>query len=156
MKQNWGKIFIDGKAVKASTAQNIGIIIEEPGFIENMSGFRNLKLLASIRNEIDDDQIREAMRQVGLDSESRKHVGKYSLGMRHRLGIAQEIMEDPELLVLDEPMNGLDKQGVEEIRKLFLRFEKRKRQLFCPLIMLKILNCCVTRYVKWMGVYLHG
>jgi len=83
-----------------------------------MSAYRNLKLLASVQRVISDKDIRNTLVQVGLDPDSRKPVRKYSLGMRHRLGIAQAIMEKPKLLVLDEPMNGLDKQGVTEIRQL--------------------------------------
>ncbi|MBZ4665358.1 ABC transporter ATP-binding protein [Mahella sp.] len=119
-----GEIIINGEKVKPSVAQDIGIIIEEPGFVGSLSGFKNLKLLASIHKKISDDKIKETMIKVGLDPQMKKHVRKYSLGMRHRLGIAQAIMESPKLLVLDEPMNGLDKQGVLEIRDLFKELKK--------------------------------
>ena len=76
-----------------------------------------------IGKEIEEKEIDEAIRKVGLDPEVKKHVGKYSLGMRQRLGIAQAIMEDPSLLILDEPMNGLDNQGVQEMRQLFLKLK---------------------------------
>ena len=125
MKLDQGQILINGKKVKPAVAQEIGIIIEEPGFIDSLSGFKNLKLLASIHGKISDDQIRDIIRQVGLDPNSNKHVRKYSLGMRHRLGIAQAIMENPKLLILDEPMNGLDKQGVLEMRDLFKKLNKQ-------------------------------
>lgn len=92
--------------------------IEEPGFIDGLSGFKNLKLLASIHQKITDQEIKETIQQVGLDPDSKKQVGKYSLGMRHRLALAQAIMEKPELLILDEPMNGLDKYGVVEMRQV--------------------------------------
>ena len=115
---NEGEILINGKKVQPACAQDIGIIIENPGFIGSMSGYKNLKLLAGIHRKIDDKAIKETLIKVGLDSEMKKHVRKYSLGMKHRLGIAQAIMEKPELLILDEPMNGLDKQGVSDIRKL--------------------------------------
>lgn len=118
MQPSSGHIQIDGLPVKPATAQDIGIIIETPGFIESLSGYRNLKLLASIRRSITEETIRKTLERVGLDSHNKKHVSKYSLGMRHRLGIAQAIMESPKLLILDEPMNGLDKHGVVEIRKL--------------------------------------
>lgn len=114
-----GEITVDGETVKPSASQDVGIIIENPGFIGSLSGFKNLKLLASIHNKITDDEIKKTLSTVGLDPEMKKHVRKYSLGMRHRLAIAQAIMEKPKLLVLDEPMNGLDKQGVVEIRTLF-------------------------------------
>lgn len=103
--------------------QKLGFIIETPGLLMNYSGYKNLKYLASIKKEIDDIAIKEAMELVGLDPEDKKHVGKYSLGMRQRLGIAQAIMEKPDILILDEPMNGLDKSGVEEMRKLFLKIQ---------------------------------
>lgn len=125
MKLDAGKVILDGKPVKPAVAQEIGIIIEEPGFIGSLSGFKNLKLLASVRREISDDEIHKTLIQVGLDPNSKKHVRKYSLGMRHRLGIAQAIMEKPKLLILDEPMNGLDKQGVLEMREVFKKLNQQ-------------------------------
>lgn len=119
MQLNSGSILINGHPVEPATAQDIGIIIEDPGFIGSLSGYKNLKLLASIRGLISDAEIRETLLRVGLDPQSKKHVSKYSLGMRHRLAIAQAIMEKPKLLILDEPMNGLDKQGVLEMREMF-------------------------------------
>ena len=101
--------------------KDMGIIIESPGFLPGYSGFHNLRFLARIRNKIDDEKIRETLRFVGLDPGDKKHVGKYSMGMRQRLGLAQAIMEDPEILILDEPMNGLDRQGVKEIRQCLLK-----------------------------------
>ena len=117
-----GTIHVNGKIVgkEIDIPDDIGIIIENPGFLPNYSGFKNLQLLAMIRNKIGKAEIKEAIRRVGLDPESKKHVGKYSLGMRQRLGLAQALMEDPSILLLDEPMNGLDNEGVEEIRKLIL------------------------------------
>ncbi|MHC5269115.1 ABC transporter ATP-binding protein [Enterococcus sp. LJL98] len=118
MKVDEGKIILNGKEVKVAATQDMGIILENPGFIGSMSGFKNLKLLASIKRKITDEKIKEAIRRVGLDPQEKKHVSKYSLGMRHRLAIAQAIMEEPEILLLDEPMNGLDRYGVIEIRNL--------------------------------------
>lgn len=103
--------------------ENLGFIIETPGFLLNYSGYKNLKYLASIRKKIDSNEIKDSMSLVGLDFADKKHVGKYSLGMRQRLGIAQAIMEKPDILVLDEPMNALDKNGVEEMRRLFLKMK---------------------------------
>ncbi|MDE6733099.1 MAG: ATP-binding cassette domain-containing protein [Oscillospiraceae bacterium] len=100
--------------------ENVGIIIETPGFIPYYSGYKNLKLLADLRGKITKETIRGTMEKVGLDPDLKRHVRKYSLGMRQRLGLAQAIMEDPELLVLDEPMNGLDKDGVSDMRKYLL------------------------------------
>ena len=97
-----------------------GIIIEEPGFFPYYSGLQNLKLLAGVKNQITNEDIKNAIRAVGLDPEMKKSVGKYSLGMRQRLGIAQAIMENPRILVLDEPTNGLDEEGVEWFRNFII------------------------------------
>lgn len=99
-------------------APDTGMIIETPGFIDTESGFNNLKWLLGMKNA-KNISIHDVLMLVGLDPKSRKPVGKYSLGMRQRLGIAQAIMENPKLLILDEPMNGLDNKGVEDMRKLF-------------------------------------
>lgn len=104
--------------------EKLGFIIETPGFLPNYSGYKNLKYLASIRKNIGSEEIKEAMTLVGLDYADKKHVGKYSLGMRQRLGIAQAIMEKPDILILDEPMNALDKNGVREMRQLFLKMKE--------------------------------
>ena len=99
------------------------MIIENPGFLLQYSAFKNLKILASINNKISDERIKETIALVGLDPKNKKSVKKFSLGMKQRLGIAQAIMEDPKLLILDEPMNGLDSDGVEQIRKLLLKLK---------------------------------
>lgn len=104
----------------ANTPEGLGVIIETPGFLPDYSAYKNLKSLAMVRQKIGKEEIKEAIRSVGLDPDSRKHVGKYSLGMKQRLGIAQALMEDPDILLLDEPMNGLDNKGVEDMRRLFM------------------------------------
>ena len=116
-----GSVTVDGVRLgkDADFAPDTGVLIETPGFIGYESGLRNLRDLAAIRKKINVDQVKDAIRAVGLDPEDKKRVGKYSLGMRQRLGIAQAIMEDPSLLILDEPMNGLDKDGVADMRVLF-------------------------------------
>ncbi len=118
MELTEGDIYVDGRKVKPAAPQQIGVIIEDPGFIGSMNGMKNLQLLAGIRGGVTRERIREVIQLVGLNPDDKKHVSKYSLGMRHRLGIAQAIMENPPLLVLDEPMNGLDKHGVLEIRQV--------------------------------------
>ena len=120
MCPNEGQIFCDYLQIGKDTdfPPDTGLIIETPGFLLDKSGYTNLKILASLRNTIGDKQIRSTLRRVDLDPDSRKPVGKYSLGMRQRLGIAQAIMENPWLLILDEPFNGLDKRGAEEMRSL--------------------------------------
>ncbi len=122
VKPTEGEIFVAGKKIGRDLdfPDNTGIIIETPGFIPYYSGYKNLKLLADLKNKIDKQQIRNTMVQVGLDPDLKRHVRKYSLGMRQRLGLAQAIMENPELLILDEPMNGLDKEGVADMRQYLL------------------------------------
>jgi ABC-2 type transport system ATP-binding protein len=106
-----------------------GIIIETPGFISYYSGMRNLMLLAGIRGKAGREEVREAVRLAGLDPDDRRPVRKYSLGMRQRLGIAQAVMEDPEYLLLDEPMNGLDNEGVRDMRELFISLKNKGKTL---------------------------
>lgn len=120
MKCDSGAIFVNGKQVgrEIDFPDRLGIIIETPGFIPSISGYKNLKLLASLKGRIDKKEIRDTLQRVGLNPDMKKPVAKYSLGMRQRLGIAQAIMENPEVLVLDEPFNGLDWQGVQEMRVL--------------------------------------
>jgi len=130
MRPTEGKVSVNGKVIHKDMdfLPSAGIIIEEPGFFPNYSGFKNLKILAGIQNKISDDKIREAMELVGLDSTMKKPVGKYSLGMRQRLGIAQAMMENPEILILDEPTNGLDEEGVEWFHQFILE-QKEKGKL---------------------------
>lgn len=115
-----GEIIVNGKRVGKDVdfPPGLGLIIETPGFLPNMTGVKNLEILASLNKKIGLEQIAAAIRRVGLDPLMKKPVGKYSLGMRQRLGIAQAIMENPSLLILDEPLNGLDKHGVMEMRQL--------------------------------------
>lgn len=122
LKPSAGRVVVNGKEIGKDTdfAENIGIIIENPGFLKGYTGFKNLAYLAGIRNVIGKEEIRESMVKVGLDPDSHKKVGKYSMGMKQRLGIAQAIMENPEILILDEPMNSLDNQGVEEVRDILI------------------------------------
>ena len=121
-----GKILVNGKEIgkDIDVPENCGLIIENPGFLPEYSGYKNLKFLADIQGKIKKDDIYKAIQSVGLNPESKKHVGKYSLGMRQRLGLAQAVMENPELLILDEPLNGLDKEGVEDMRKYLLNLKK--------------------------------
>ncbi len=125
-----GKIEINGKKVGIgkNMPHNIGLLIEEPAFLNDYSGYKNLDFLYRMRNKKNPDLLKAVMTIVGLDWKSRKKVKKYSLGMRQRLAIAQVIMEEPEILILDEPMNGLDKNGIKEMRELFLE-KKRQNKL---------------------------
>ncbi len=127
LKPTTGEIIINGKTIgkDINFYDKIGFIINEPGFMEDKSGFKNLKYLASIKKSASVDDIRNAMGLVGLDYNSKKKYGEYSLGMKQKLGIAQAIMENPEILILDEPMNALDDVTIEIVRKLLLDLKKQ-------------------------------
>lgn len=131
MKCDKGTILVNGKQVgkEIDFPDSLGIIIETPGFIPNLSGYKNLKILASLKGRIGNAKIRETIRKVGLDPDMKKPVAKYSLGMRQRLGIAQAIMENPKVLILDEPFNGLDRYGVVEIRTLLKQLKAEGKSI---------------------------
>lgn len=121
-----GQVRVDDRRIGEDLdfPESIGILIETPGFMTHWTGLHNLQYLASIHKKIGKEKICDTIQMVGLDPKLKKAVGKYSLGMRQRLGIAQAIMEDPDLLVLDEPFNGLDADGVEEIRSLLQKYKE--------------------------------
>lgn len=129
--QDEGTIIVNGKEIgkKVDMADNIGVIIETPGFLPNYSGFRNLQFLMGVNKKVNSSMISAAMKMVGLNPHEKKKVGKYSLGMKQRLGIAQAIMENPDILILDEPLNGLDSAGVDEIRKILLDMKKQGKTI---------------------------
>ena len=102
----------------------MGVMIEKPGFLPYQNAFQTLQMLSKIQKVIDDSAIRNVLKKVGLDNAGKKVVGKFSMGMKQRLGIAQAIMENPAILLLDEPMNGLDNQGTIEMRNLFKQFRE--------------------------------
>lgn len=131
LKPTGGRVVVGGKEIGKDIdfAENMGIIIENPGFLSGYTGYKNLEYLAGIRKIIGKEQIKESMRRVGLEPDSKKKVGKYSLGMRQRLGIAQAIMENPDILILDEPMNGLDNQGVEDVRGILLKLKEEGKTI---------------------------
>lgn len=131
IKPTEGEITVFGKKIgkDCDFPDSVGIIIETPGFIPYYSGYKNLKLLADLNRKITGEQVKNAMNQVGLDPELKRHVKKYSLGMRQRLGLAQAIMENPDLLILDEPMNGLDKDGVSDMRKYLLELKEQGKTI---------------------------
>lgn len=122
-----GVIEIDGEILgdNISFPKRVGALIESPAFLGNYSSFENLKLLAAVKGTISNDEIREAITNVGLDPDNKKKYKKYSLGMKQRLGIACAIMEKPELLILDEPFNALDASGIEQIRELIVELKNR-------------------------------
>lgn len=124
-----GAVLSNGKKIGKDMdyLQDAGVIIETPGFISYYSGLKNLKLLAGLNGKKDTAHLSRVMELCGLDPGLRLPVRKYSLGMRQRLGIAQAIMEDQKYLILDEPMNGLDKNGVAEIRELLLKMKNENK-----------------------------
>lgn len=131
MKTISGEIIVDGKRVRKDIdfPDDTEMIIETPGFIPYYSGYKNLKRIDDLRHKIGGREVREAMDRVGLDPSDRKHVKKYSIGIRQRLGIAQAVMEDPDLLVLNEPFNGLDNEGVAEMHDYFLLLKRQGKTM---------------------------
>lgn len=115
-----GSIIINGKQLHKETdfPESIGVVIENPQFWDGYTGFKNLKMLASIKKKINNDAIRNTLERVGLDPSDKRTVKKYSLGMKQKLGIAQAIMESPDIILLDEPTNALDKKSTENIRSI--------------------------------------
>lgn len=126
-----GEIQVFGKTIGKDVhfPERTGFIIENAGFIPRKSGRKNLEYIASMLNIADSERIRTCMELVGLDYDSRKKVQEYSLGMKRRLSIAQAVMENPELLILDEPMNGLDNEGVSKMREFFLFLKKEGKTI---------------------------
>lgn len=126
-----GHIFIRGKQMHKDMdmLNEAGVIIEEPAILGNVSGYKNLDYLYRIRNARNREHLYDVLEKVGLEPKSKKKVRNYSMGMRQRLAIAQAIMEDQNILILDEPMNGLDKNGVADMRKLFLELKEQGKTI---------------------------
>lgn len=125
IKPTVGKVTADNKVIGKDVdyLKNAGIIIETPGFVPYYTGLKNLKLLADINHKVGSEHLAQVMERCGLDPKLKLPVKKYSLGMKQRLGIAQAVMEDQQYLILDEPMNGLDKFGVKDMRELILELK---------------------------------
>ncbi|VJB83979.1 ABC transporter ATP-binding protein [Streptococcus pneumoniae] len=125
---SYGEVLINGENIvpERKIPANLGVLIEEPGFINYYSGFKNLQYLASIRGVVGNQEINDTLKIVGLYEQKDQKVKTYSLGMRKKLGIAQAIMENPSILLLDEPMNALDKSSVENMRTLFRKLSSEK------------------------------
>lgn len=131
LRPDSGKITVNGKWVgkDCDFPDKLGVIIETPGFLPTISGYQNLKILASLKARIGRNEILKTLEMVGLNPKMKKPVAKYSLGMRQRLGIAQAIMENPEVLILDEPFNGLDRDGVAQMRSLLQELKARGKAI---------------------------
>ncbi len=156
---NEGKITINGKKVGIGDEmpRNIAFTIEEPSFIGEYSGRKNLEILYGLRHKKNPEFIEEILKKVHLEGTGKKRVSKYSLGMKQRLAIAQVLMEEMPILIMDEPMNGLDRQGIQEVRELLLE-EKKKGKI----ILLASHNradidyLCDTVYEMENGRFLQG
>ena len=129
LKPDKGTVTVNGKMIgkEIDFLPSLGVVIEKPGFIENYNQFDNLKYLAQINNIIDDKKIIEVLHRVGLDINNKEKVKTFSLGMRQRLAIAQAIMEDQKIIILDEPFNGLDKNGCNQIKNLLMELKSPDR-----------------------------
>ena len=122
-----GTVYVDGQKLGTDIdfPPSVGILIESPAFLPNYTGFKNLELFALIKGKITSEQIRCTISDVGLDPDDKRKYRKYSLGMKQRLGIAAAIMEQPDLIILDEPTNALDDLGIQQICKLIQRERDR-------------------------------
>lgn len=149
-KPSSGEIIIDGNDINKNNnfLPDTRILIEKPNFISDLTGFENLKLLSKIQNKITDKEINEALDIVNL-SEEERHVKyhKYSLGMKQKLGIAQVIMEDPKIMIFDEPFNGIEEETVLKLKKYFKKIDKKNKIiLFSSHIKEDILEICDVVY----------
>ena len=127
-----GIIDIDGKILgkDISFPESIGVLIENPSFIGNYTGLKNLKVLASIQNRVSDEQIRKALKDIGLDPDDKRTYRKYSLGMKQKLGLAQAIMEGQDILILDEPFNALDYKTYEDVKAIIRMLKAEGKTIF--------------------------
>lgn len=132
-KPDSGKVYVRGKQLGKGGRdfpENIGVFINSPGFVGIYSGFQNLKFLADIRGKIGNKEIRNAMEKVGLDPENKTKVDNYSLGMKQKLGLAQAIMEEQDILVLDEPFNALDIKTYEDVKAIIRMLTAEGKTIF--------------------------
>ncbi len=122
-----GNVLIDGKLLgkEISFPQSLGLLLENPAFIDDYSAFDNLKLLATIKGKATDEKILDSIERVGLSNAGNKKYKKYSLGMKQRLGIAAAIMEAPDIIILDEPTNSLDDSGIELVKDIVTEEKNR-------------------------------
>ena len=127
IKPTKGKVYINEKELgkDISFPESIGFLIENPAFLDDFSGFKNLQILASVKNCTTNEKIKNTIKAVGLDPEDKKKYKKYSLGMKQRLGIAAALMESPDIILLDEPTNALDSKGIEMVKNLLQKEKGR-------------------------------
>ena len=129
MSATEGEIDIDGKILgkDMSFPKSIGLLLESPSFLPQYSGIDNLKMIASIKGIVGEDEIKDVIRRVGLDPEDKKKYKKYSLGMKQKLGIACAVMENPQIIILDEPVNAVDEDGIKIIREILDDLKKKDK-----------------------------
>jgi len=120
-----GRVLVDGKCLgrDISFPEHMGLLIENPVFLDSYTGMQNLRLLAELNGNAEESAIRNVLERVGLDPDDKRKYRKYSLGIKQRLGIASAVMEEPQILILDEPLNALDKDGIELFEKIL--FERK-------------------------------
>ncbi|MDD3240547.1 MAG: ATP-binding cassette domain-containing protein [Lachnospira sp.] len=140
-----GEIIIDGETLgkQISFPRSVGVLIENPSFIAGYTGMKNLQILASIQNRIGEDDIRQTLEEIGLDLDDKRTFRKYSLGMKQRLGIAAAIMEKPDIVILDEPINALDESGAKQVREILK--SQKERGAVC------IVACHDTEELKFLS-----
>lgn len=122
-----GEVSINGETLgkDISFPRSIGVLIEAPAFLPNYTGYKNLKLLADIKGKATDERIGEVLELVGLNKDDKRTYRKFSLGMKQKLGIAAAIMEEPDIVILDEPFNALDAETVEKVKELIIKEKQR-------------------------------
>lgn len=122
-----GKVVIDGKELgkEISFPPSVGLLLENPAFVNGYTGFKNLKMIAALKGVATDEDIKAAMEKCGLDPDDTRTFKKYSLGMKQKLGIACAVMENPDLIILDEPTNALDEKGVNMVRDMLMEYRKK-------------------------------
>lgn len=122
-----GKLLIDDELYNGKFPNNLGILFDEVGMLPNLSAFDNLKLLSSIKNKINDNEIKKNLELFGLDGNDKRKFKNYSLGMKQKVGIANALMENPDLVLLDEPMNGLDEESVYAFREILISLKNKNK-----------------------------
>lgn len=144
-----GTIEIAGKQMESGQfPEEIGVLIEMPAFLPEFTGKKNLQLLAMLQEGVSNEDIDVAMRSVGLNPEDKRHYKKYSLGMRERLGIAQAILKKPKLILLDEPTNGIDENGIKILKKLLLDLKEQGSTIIVASHDKDFLEAMATKYYE--------
>lgn len=144
-----GTIEIAGKQMESGQfPEEIGVLIEMPAFLPEFTGKKNLQLLAMLQEDVSNEDIDVAMRSVGLNPEDKRHYKKYSLGMRERLGIAQAILKKPKLILLDEPTNGIDEDGIKMLKKLLLDLKEQGSTIIVASHDKDFLEAVATKYYE--------